>query len=61
MRKTIKSKREYVPREMIIIVERELQKMKKESKTMREPTRTEAYRRIADKLTRQLYKTKIGF
>jgi len=51
----MKAKREYIPYEMIDVVERELRKMKKESR-IREPTRAEAWRRIADRMAKQLFK-----
>jgi hypothetical protein len=51
-----KVKREQIPFEMIKVIEDEIRKMKRESKTIREPTRTEAWRRIADRMTRQLFK-----
>lgn len=53
-----KVKYEYIPIEMVKIMETELRKLQNERRRNNEPTRVEAWRRVADKMTRQLFKKK---
>jgi hypothetical protein len=53
-----KAKIEYIPMKLVKIMEKELKKMEREKKTLREPMRIEAWQRLADKLTRGMFKKK---
>ncbi len=53
-----KTKIEYLPMDMVRIMEQELKRMEQEKRSNREPTRIEAWQRIADKMARGLFKTK---
>jgi len=53
-----KAKMEYIPMDMVKIMEQELKRMEAEKKSYREPTRVEAWQRVADKMARGLFKRK---
>jgi len=50
-----KKKQEWVPIDMARVIDMEIEAMKKEGKRIREPTRVEAWERIADKVAKQLF------
>lgn len=50
-----KIKQEWIPMDMARVIDREIEAMKKEGKRVREPTRVEAWERIADKVAKQLF------